>query len=78
MSSSRRDRWAPTHALLRCLAVVVLTAPVALLWRRPDLVVLATPFAVVLAWSLATRPERLRGRALASPAVDGSVYTGLC
>ena len=50
MSSSRRDRWAPTHALLRCLAVVVLTAPVALLWRRPDLVVLATPFAVVLAW----------------------------
>jgi uncharacterized protein (DUF58 family) len=65
VSSSRRDRWAPTHALLRCLAVVVLTAPVALLWRRPDLVVLATPFAVVLAWSLATRPERLPGRALA-------------
>ncbi|HSP59742.1 MAG TPA: DUF58 domain-containing protein [Ornithinimicrobium sp.] len=64
-SSARRDVWAPTHALLRCLVVVVLTAPVALLWRRPDLVVLATPCAVVLAWSLVTRPDRTPGRALA-------------
>src|SRR5699024_2915051 len=55
---TRRERWAPTHALLRCVAVVLLTAPVALLWRRPDLLVLAAPFAVVLAWSLVTRPQR--------------------
>ncbi|MGC5583221.1 DUF58 domain-containing protein [Ornithinimicrobium sp. W1679] len=63
-SPARRDRWAPTHALLRCLAVVVLTAPVALLWRRPDLVVLVTPCAVVLAWSLVARPHRSPARAL--------------
>ncbi|WP_134772609.1 DUF58 domain-containing protein [Ornithinimicrobium flavum] len=56
---TRRERWAPTHALLRCVAVVLLTAPIALLWRRPDLLVLAAPFAVVLAWSLVTRPRRV-------------------
>jgi uncharacterized protein (DUF58 family) len=30
----------------------------ALIWRRPDLLVIATPLAVVTAWSLLTRPNR--------------------
>lgn len=62
---ARRQRWSPTHALLRCVGVVLLTAPVALLWRRPDLLVLAAPFALVLAWSLVTRPARSPGRRFA-------------
>lgn len=53
------DGWAPTTALARCLAVVLLTVPIALLWRRPDLLVLVSPCAAVLAWSLATRPTAL-------------------
>lgn len=61
----RRDGWHPTQALLSCLSVVLLVAPVALVWRRPDLLVLATPFAVILAWSVATRPRRLPEHRLA-------------
>jgi uncharacterized protein (DUF58 family) len=64
VSSTREDAWAPTHALARCLAAVLLTAPVALLWRRPDLLVLITPCAVILAWSLVTRPADLPRRRL--------------
>lgn len=64
-AAARRDGWAPTHALLRCVAVVLLTVPVALLWRRPDLLVLAAPFAVVLAWSLVTRPTQVPTRRFA-------------
>lgn len=62
---SRRMRWAPTHALLRCVALLLLTAPVALLGRRPDLLVLAAPFAIILAWSLVTRPEKVPERRFA-------------
>ena len=63
--ADRRDRWHPTHALLRALAVVLLVAPVALLWRRPDLLVLAGPFTIVLAWSIVSRPRELPGRRFA-------------
>lgn len=55
----RLDAWRPTHALARCLATVLLVAPVALLWRRPDLLVLAAPLAIILVWSLVTRPRDL-------------------
>ncbi|OLT42533.1 hypothetical protein BJF86_14740 [Serinicoccus sp. CNJ-927] len=54
--TERADAWRPTHAFARCLVAVLLVAPVALLWRRPDLLVLLSPLVVVLAWSLATRP----------------------
>lgn len=53
----RSDAWRPTHAFQRCLVAVLAIAPVALLWRRPDLLVLVSPLAMVLAWSLATRPQ---------------------
>lgn len=56
-AQERSDAWRPTHALLRCLLTVLLVAPVALLFRRPDLLVLAAPFAVILAWSVVTRPS---------------------
>ncbi len=50
------DRWQPTIATYRTtVAAIVLTA-VALVFRRPDLLVIATPFAVVSAWSMLTRP----------------------
>ena len=65
MTSSFDDRWRPTPALVRAVALVVLTVPVALLWRRPDLLVLAAPCAVVLAWSVVTRPRAVPQRRFA-------------
>ena len=57
MSIARADRWQPTPALVRSLSLVVFTLPVALLWRRPDLLVLVAPVAVVLVWGVVTRPR---------------------
>lgn len=65
MRSAPSDSWRPTPALVRCLTLVLLTAPVALLWRRPDLLVLVAPLAMVLAWSLATRPQEVPRRRFA-------------
>ena len=57
--TSRATPWQPTPALLRSVAVAVALITIALIWRRPDLLVIATPFAVVTAWSTLTRPSRL-------------------
>lgn len=62
MSTDRNDRWGPTPALVRVVSVVLVTAPVALLARRPDLLVLVAPLAMVLAWSLVTRPSQVPAR----------------
>jgi uncharacterized protein (DUF58 family) len=62
MSTYRADHWAPTPALVRVVAAVAIVAPVALLARRPDLLVLVAPLAVVLVWSLVTRPTDRPGR----------------
>lgn len=53
------DRWRPTTALFRSAIAALTLVVVAVLWRRPELLVLATPMAVVTTWSLLTRPERL-------------------
>ena len=50
--------WQPTPALLRSVAVTVVLVAIALIWRRPDLLVIATPFAVVTAWSSLNRPTQ--------------------
>lgn len=49
-------RWRPTAALARSILCAVVPLTIALIWRRPDLLVIATPFAAVTAWSLLTRP----------------------
>ena len=53
-----RDRhgWQPTMAHLRAVTIAMAGALAAVLWRRADLLVLASPFAAVVAWSLLTRP----------------------
>ena len=48
--------WQPTPALLRSVAVAVVLIVIALIWRRPDLLVIAAPFAIVTAWSSLNRP----------------------
>ena len=53
---TRTSPWQPTAALLRTVALAVALISIALFWRRPDLLVIATPFAVVTAWSTLTRP----------------------
>jgi uncharacterized protein (DUF58 family) len=53
--------WQPTPALLRSVAVAVVLVAIALIWRRPDLLVIAAPFAVVTAWSSFHRPTRSPG-----------------
>lgn len=62
MTIARADRWQATPALVRSLTLVLLTVPVALLWRRPDLLVLVAPVAVVLVWGLVTRPGTVPAR----------------
>lgn len=48
--------WKPTVALARSVLCAAVPLAIALIWRRPDLLIVATPFAVVAAWSLLTRP----------------------
>ncbi len=43
---------------MRSTGVAVTMIAVALIWRRPDLLVIAAPFAMVTAWSAMTRPTR--------------------
>lgn len=50
--------WRPTAAFVRALVAAVGLAFAAVLTRRPDLLVLATPFVVVTVWSSVLRPTR--------------------
>lgn len=70
--------WAPTVACYRaaCLAIALMAA--ALMFRRPDLLVLATPAAVVTVWSVAERPlkdPRIDDRLTASSIHEGGTTT---
>jgi uncharacterized protein (DUF58 family) len=47
--------WLPTVAFVRSSLTAIVLVTVALLSHRPDLLVLGTPFAIVTAWSAATR-----------------------
>ena len=49
--------WRATPAYYRAAIAAVVLIACALLWRRPDLLVIATPCAVVTAWSAITRPS---------------------
>ena len=49
--------WRPSVAYFRSAVGAVLVLMFALIARRPDLLVIATPLAVVTVWSLLTRPS---------------------
>jgi len=49
--------WRPTTALFRSVVAATLLAVDAVQWRRPDLLVLATPLAVVSVWSVLAKPS---------------------
>ncbi|MDF8265360.1 DUF58 domain-containing protein [Luteipulveratus flavus] len=49
-------RWRPTPWFLQAALVGGVCLVLAVVLRRPDLLVLAAPFVVITAWSLATRP----------------------
>jgi len=49
--------WRPTVAYFRTAVGAVVLGACAVIWTRPDLLVLATPLAVLAAWSLLTRPS---------------------
>jgi hypothetical protein len=51
------DPWSPSPAHFRAIVLGVLGVAAALLFRVPDLLVLATPFAVIAVWAAATRPD---------------------
>jgi len=53
---TRTMPWQPTAALLRAVAVTVVPIVIALISRRPDLLIVAAPFAVVTAWSMISKP----------------------
>ncbi|HEY4333277.1 MAG TPA: DUF58 domain-containing protein [Ilumatobacteraceae bacterium] len=50
--------WRPTVAQVLASVVAVVLAAVAVLWRRPDLLVIGAPFVAVAAWSSFTRPQQ--------------------
>ena len=52
----RTTGWTPTRAYYRSAVVAVGLVALAVLFRRPDFLVLATPAAVVASWSALTRP----------------------
>lgn len=62
--------WEPTTAHLGALVLAVLVPLLAMLLRRPDLIVLAVPFAAIAGWAIATRP---RGIPAASGQISPSV-----
>lgn len=49
--------WRPTASFLRAALVAAVLLLCALLFHRPDLVVLGTPFLLVTTWSLVNRPS---------------------
>jgi uncharacterized protein (DUF58 family) len=50
------DKWRPTAAHVRAVLAATLFTVTAVLARRPDLLVLATPFAMVAAWAIVAKP----------------------
>lgn len=52
-------RWRPTAVLTQAVLMAALALFAAILARRVDLLVLATPFVVVVAWSVLTRPKHV-------------------
>jgi uncharacterized protein (DUF58 family) len=50
------DPWKPTIAHVRTGTIALVVVSIAILFGRPDLLVLAAPFAVVAAWSTVTAP----------------------
>lgn len=53
------ERWQPTAAHFRALIGGLLLTVVAILARRPDVLVLATPLIVAAAWGAALRPTQV-------------------
>lgn len=54
--STQPSSWVPTPALVRAGLIAAAATAVGLLWRRPDLLVIGVPFAMITAWSLLARP----------------------
>ncbi len=52
-----RTGWRPTAAYVRAAVGAVTVIAFALVWRRPDILVIAAPMAVVTVWSVVTRPD---------------------
>jgi uncharacterized protein (DUF58 family) len=50
-------RWQPTHAHLRAVSLAAVCTLLAILTRRPDVLVLAVPFVGAAAWGAARRPR---------------------
>ncbi len=57
MPITRCSRWTPTPAHVRAVAVAASGALASVLLGRPDLLVIASPFAAIVVWSIATRPS---------------------
>jgi uncharacterized protein (DUF58 family) len=53
------DRWRPTAAHARALIAAMVFSVAAVLGRRPDLLVLATPFVGAAVWAVLLRPTTL-------------------
>lgn len=78
MTVSTVMRWRAAPAHLRAVLVGVLGIAAAVVFRAPDLLVLAAPFAVIAVWSVAARPPgepSFTGRLAPSSVREGQAAT---
>lgn len=59
LTAGRTEPWRPTPAHFRAGVCAVVLLSVAVFARRPDLLVIGTPFAIVTVWSALTRPTQM-------------------
>ncbi|MCP4958270.1 MAG: DUF58 domain-containing protein [Actinomycetia bacterium] len=59
MTASPAIGWTPTPALVRSVLGALVLAAAAVLARRPDVLVIATPLVVAAVWAVVTRPTVL-------------------
>lgn len=69
-----RTRWRPTHAHVRAVALALAAGLLAVLGRRPDVLVLAVPFAGAAAWGARHRPHA--APAMTMTVAETTLYEG--
>jgi uncharacterized protein (DUF58 family) len=74
MPADATAAWRPTLAHFRVVFASIVMVVGAVLWRRPDLLVLVAPLAIVSAWSVVTRPSQ--APSFTSQLTDSTVREG--
>ena len=74
MPADTTAAWRPTLAHFRVVFASIVMVVGAVLWRRPDLLVLVAPLVIVSAWSVVSRPSQ--APSFTSQLTDSTVREG--